>query len=87
MEKCFQRDPTNPHTITDEIGTGCSRLFNISKFYMQEYICYRIQVRNKAAISFTRVAHSLFFGNTFYVVVLNPVFANAYAIMPIIFTG
>ena len=87
MEKCFQRDPGNIHTVTNQFGSGCMSLFDVRKFHMQEYMCYRIRARDKTPVSFTRVAHSLFFGNTFYLIVLNPVFNRAYAIMPIVYNG
>lgn len=62
-------------------------MFDIKKFYTQEFICYRIKLKRQTDVSFGKVAHSLFFGNTFYFLVLNQVFNNAYAIMPIVFNG
>lgn len=87
MEKCFQRNSDSPHTFTNRFGQDCMEMFDIIKFYTQEYICYRIDLKDSRAISFSRVAHSLFFGNTFYSLVLNPIFNNAYAIMPIVYHG
>ena len=87
MAKCFLRDPENPHRIINRTGIDCLSLFEVQKFFMQEFLCYRTRVRNSSYISFGRVSHTIFFGNVFYIMVLSETFDKSFALKPVVFNG
>lgn len=65
----------------------CSGRFYVTKFFMQEYICYSIGEHDATAFNLTDVSRSTFSKGTMFRIVLNDSFAPTDALTPILSYG
>ena len=72
IKSCFHRRPGSYRVIELNNATDCYQVFNVSKFYTQEYMCYRFHIIggdnetsmtfNYSKITFSLTHAGLFFG-------------------------
>lgn len=86
---CYYRKSDNPFVSLYGNQTICNQVFNISKAYMKQSICYKFVLSNSynAAISWRRISHSLRSSKVIYSLILDPIFDEMRTFKPIIFTG
>lgn len=67
----------------------CSELFNVEKYYSQEFICYSItqKMESNQQISFTKTGTSLFFTGCSYVLEIDKYFRQCGKMIPILHVG
>lgn len=68
---CMSQVPNSYETISASRGSCLRDVFNVSKFYTQEFICYNFRPRFTSEYSFNRLAHSLTSGGLIYGLMLN----------------
>lgn len=70
LTRCSFRKP-NKDKYYHEEGKGCQQIFKITKFYLQEFLCYRIEQLDRELLSFEQIATSIFHQGAIYDIVLN----------------
>ena len=67
-------------------GSACYDVFNVSRFFTLEYMCYVVAERLERNLSLASVTHSSFLQHRVYEVTLGHVFRHSVIVMPIVFT-
>lgn len=77
MKNCRTRDAHNYRTIGTQTLAQCFERFNISKFYMQSFMCYNFRpVPSFGSFSITEIANSYNFEMAVYALYLPRTFAS-----------
>ena len=78
---------SNDSMHSDVSTSNCYSLFNVSKFYTQDLICYNIHPRIEPRFLISRVAHSLYFSHMMFGIRFSKKFNAADKIHIIVFYG
>lgn len=78
---------SNDSMHSDVMTTNCYSLFNVSKFYTQDLICYKIDPLIRTSFLISRVAHSLYFSHMMFGVRFSKKFNPADKIHVTVFYG
>ena len=84
---CAYRSEDSMHSLVSAHRQECASLFDVTKFYTQDLICYTIDPLVKTAYLINRVAHSLYFSHVMFSVRLDARFNPADKIHLIAFYG
>ena len=68
--ECRMRSPDD-YTIDAMIGAHCSQWFNVDKFYIQEYICYRVVPSALRTFPYRKSAFAIYYPNAIYMLSIN----------------
>jgi hypothetical protein len=75
LSECFHRKPGSYQINELKTNSQCRMVFNITKFYLQEYICYRFHIKGgelkQNSYSYKHIAFSLSYSGLFFGVSLN----------------
>lgn len=84
---CTHRTNDSIHSFVNQETEQCNLLFNVSKFYTQDLICYNVEPLVKTPLLLDRVAHSLYFSHMMFGVRFSKKFKGADKIHIISFYG
>ena len=99
IEQIFDYTPDTEHAISEctfrpdnwSIRRGeaeiCRQIFNVSKFFTQEYMCYKIRERQTRLMQMEAVTRSTFSKSSMYTIYMNSSFNDADFVTPILFTN
>ena len=82
---CAIRSHTNPYLMQWMMKEECLTVFEIRRFYMQEYLCYQYRWRKETYIVNEQVSHSLLYRNVLYILSLSERMSRMYIVLPILF--
>lgn len=84
LSSCKYRDFNKSILIEEKNRTKCSTIFNITRFKMQGYICYKFQFTLFSEYSFHALVNSLYEPRELYHLNLNSIFSEEYIFFPLI---
>ena len=87
MALCWLRNTSEASLVHWQHEKACYDYFRIRKFYMQDSVCYQFHLKETAKLDVSKVAHSIYFGNSMYAIYLNKTFNRSHLVTPIIFDG
>ena len=87
LSECRIRSREVPYLMHWHPATTCHQLFNVTRFVMQEQLCYQFSWRQPQVIFQGRVAHSILNGGDFYSLSLCHSLNRFFLVKPILFTG
>ena len=70
LASCFMRKPDS-YAYDRAYGAECGRYFKVTKYYLQEFICYSFQLKSRVEFIVRKTAFALNLVNTFYIIELN----------------
>lgn len=70
--------------VVSEDGNQCNRIYNVSKFYLQEFICYRFGLTDSPKYNFDAISSSLYFSGMLYQLRLNRTIFRSLEILKLI---
>ena len=74
ISSCLHRHPFS-YQVIESNATDCNDLFNITKYFVQEFICYKFRHTEQASetlFNYQQIAFSLRYPGLFYGLFLNP---------------
>ena len=71
MSRCLFRKPGS-HQLFDHRNKFCYEEFNMTKFYLQEFICYRFNPILLTSFNMQIMSTDLYYSNLFYAVEISP---------------
>ena len=84
MDECVVRTPDN-YDVTHLKAVDCQSMFNIKKFYVQEYICYRTKMKANGSYVFQKVGSYLEYpGMAYQISYQIGLFGNNQVVTPIV---
>ena len=99
IEQIFDYTPDTEHAIADctfrpdawSIRSGeaeiCRQIFNVSKFFTQEYMCYKIRERQPELKHMQSATRSTYSKSSMFTIYMNSSLNNADFVSPILFQG
>ena len=83
---CSYRKP-NSELYFKATGVDCLNIFTISKFYLEEFICYKIEQKDQELLSFQSISQTLSHSGAIYDMVFNRSIMKSERMKIIVFYG